>query len=148
MGYITELQQAVMDKNVAKVERLLTPGNTDKRGLISVDLINKRDASGRTPLYCAATNGDIETTKLLLAENADPDIPNRNGWTPLMVAREEKSYGICTLLERASAGIDDYDENKDFLEPVFLDVKPTAPHIGGYLPENDDDEEVADWRYI
>jgi len=148
MGYITELQQTVMDGDLQKVYRLLQPGAADKRGLVSSSLINNRDASGRTPLYCAATNSDLEVCKLLVEYNANPEIPNRNGWTPLMVAKEEKKYAICTLLERASAGIDDFDENNAFLEPQYLDVRPTAPHVGGFLPEDDDDVVQEDWRSL
>ena len=71
---------------------MLTPGVVDKRGLVPSSVVNRRDEAGRTPLYVACQYGNIDIVKALLEQDADPEIANRNGYTPLMVAREEKNY--------------------------------------------------------
>ena len=102
----------------------------DKRGLVPSSVVNRRDEAGRTPLYVACQYGNIDIVKALLEQDADPEIANRNGYTPLMVAREEKNYPIVTLLQRVAAGIDDQDPHRAFEEPLFLNVRPRVPAIG------------------
>ena len=71
---------------------------------------------GATPLMRAATGGDIEATKLLLAAGARVDLPNEDGVTPLMAAvsasgtrarnkTEEQTVQIVELLHAAGASI-------------------------------------------
>ncbi len=45
--------------------------------------INSRDENGRTELYKAAKDGNLQKVKSYLKSGADPDIPNYQGLTPL-----------------------------------------------------------------
>ena len=48
--------------------------------------VNQQDASEWTPLLCTAERGHTEIATLLLEKGADPNIPNNDGDTPLMMA--------------------------------------------------------------
>ena len=93
----------------------------DKRGIVPSSVVNRRDEAGRTPLYVACQYGNLDIVKALLLEEADINIANRNGYTPLMVAREEKNYSICTMLERRGAGIDDQEKRCLSTGPMMCD---------------------------
>lgn len=51
--------------------------------LYKVD-VNKSDVSGRTPLHWAVDNNDLELTRLLLSNGADPNAYTRNGLSVLV----------------------------------------------------------------
>lgn len=51
-----------------------------------INNINKRDFSGRTLIYCACQNNNLQLVKKLVKTGADPSIPNFNGFTPLMIS--------------------------------------------------------------
>lgn len=46
--------------------------------------VNKSDVTGRTPLHWAVDNNDLEMTRLLLANGADPNAYTRNGLSVLV----------------------------------------------------------------
>lgn len=51
------------------------------------DLVKVRDAKNRTPLHVAASRGQHEVARLLLAYGADAEGPSEGGeWTPLVFA--------------------------------------------------------------
>lgn len=62
--------------------------------------IDARDEWGRTPLCCAATYGDAERVRVLLEAGADATIANKDGYTPLMIARGRALADMQALLER------------------------------------------------
>ncbi len=62
---------------------------------------NARNASGLTPLICAARAGQTGTIRLLVEAGADPNLSGGiNGWTPVMHAiHKNQSLSVQTLLE-------------------------------------------------
>ena len=51
--------------------------------------LNAQDSKGRTPLHQAMYGGDLEEAEILIVLGADPRVPNRQGKTPLEVARKD-----------------------------------------------------------
>ncbi|XXG99626.1 hypothetical protein Hte_005967 [Hypoxylon texense] len=47
------------------------------------NLINKQDGEGRTPLFRAAYSGYLDIVKILIEHQADVNLANISGWTPL-----------------------------------------------------------------
>lgn len=65
-------------------------GDTDTvETLISADphLLGTYSAQGWTPLIVASFHGRAEIMRFLLANGADPNVPNPKGTTPLMYAK-------------------------------------------------------------
>jgi ankyrin repeat protein len=74
---LAEIIQACEDGDTAKVLDLLA-GNPD--------LANFQDENGLTPLIMASLQGHQEVLDRLLAHGAHVDMPEYDGWTPLMFA--------------------------------------------------------------
>jgi ankyrin repeat protein len=51
------------------------------------------EPAGATPLWRAAEVGDVDAMKLLVSYGADPNIPTREGVTPLLVAAGDGFHG-------------------------------------------------------
>ena len=51
---------------------------------------NQKDFKGRTPLYLAAANNNMEICKYLLANGANPFLGDKNGKTPADVATNQE----------------------------------------------------------
>ena len=51
--------------------------------------LNAQDSKGRTPLHQAMYGGALEKAEILIVLGADPRVPNRQGKTPLQVARKD-----------------------------------------------------------
>lgn len=69
--------------------------------------INDKQANGNTPLHSAASNGSLEITQSLIRAGANPNIKNKNGLTPLDVAKNmAKSWSTDPYL----SGL--FDKNK------------------------------------
>jgi ankyrin repeat protein len=62
--------------------------------------INARQQWGWVPIHAAAQNGDRALVELMLKHGADPKLPNDEGKTPGMVAREKGHAEIAAMLER------------------------------------------------
>lgn len=56
-----------------------------------------RDKVHSTPLLHAALNNQDDVARLLLKHEADPNVPDERGWTPLAVAAQ-KGYAVITRL--------------------------------------------------
>ena len=50
------------------------------------DALEEVDPDGNTPLHVAVLTGSEPLTRTLLDAGADPNVPNRDGWTPLALA--------------------------------------------------------------
>ena len=55
--------------------------------------VNKKNNDGDTPLNLAAITGNLRVLKLLLIKNADSDIKNNKGLTPLESVSQLKKEG-------------------------------------------------------
>ena len=51
--------------------------------------LNAQDSKGRTPLHQAMYGGDLEEAEILIVLGADVRVPNRQGKTPVEVARKD-----------------------------------------------------------
>lgn len=62
--------------------------------------LNKRDDEGQTPLADAVVQEEVDTVRYLLEQGADPNIPNKNGLTPLdhACSRGEAAMPLAKLL--------------------------------------------------
>ncbi|HTT20628.1 MAG TPA: ankyrin repeat domain-containing protein [Candidatus Sulfotelmatobacter sp.] len=73
--------------------------------------MNIRDGIGRTPLYDAAANGQIEAIAVLLAANADVHARTPGGHTALGVAASDGHEDVVRLLIANGANVNDADIN-------------------------------------
>jgi ankyrin repeat protein len=60
--------------------------------------INKPFTRQWTPLYAAASKGNMEAVRLLLEAGADVSVPTEKLWTPLMAAAAAGKIGIAKML--------------------------------------------------
>lgn len=105
-------------KNKQTVEFLLNHG---------VD-INSKDETGLTPLHCAAYNVVMNPNflKILIQKNADPNIKNNKGETPLFMAMDPlhfipaEDYVISGIRPLLAAGADPNIKNKEGI--TILDI--------------------------
>jgi ankyrin repeat protein len=73
---------------------------------------------GLTTLVLAAREGDLESTRLLLAGGADVNQATEYGWTPLLTATNNRNYKLAQfLIER---GADVNQANKGNWTPLYL----------------------------
>ncbi|KAI4872787.1 hypothetical protein NFI96_020719 [Prochilodus magdalenae] len=63
----------------------------------------KRNHKGETPLHLAAIKGDVEATKELLDQGADPNLKDHAGWTPLHEACNLGHVGVVEVLLQQGA---------------------------------------------
>ncbi|MDZ7661889.1 ankyrin repeat domain-containing protein [Thiohalophilus sp.] len=75
-----------------------------------VDL-EARDGRGRTPLYLAAEQGDLETVRRLLDKGAMVDARDNCLWTPLMRAAQNGHLAVVQALLQAGADINVKDKD-------------------------------------
>ncbi|KAJ4974269.1 hypothetical protein NE237_007443 [Protea cynaroides] len=66
----------------------------------------KRGAGGFYALHCAARRGDIAAVRLLTSRGYDVNVPDGDGYTPLMLAAREGHGCICELLISCGARCD------------------------------------------
>lgn len=91
---VTQLQQAISDRNDRAVKLLLYLGVPyashrfkDMKYLCALDIdVNElRGSDGWTMLHYAVLNGNVSAVRLLLSKHARIDIPSRAGTTPMML---------------------------------------------------------------
>ncbi len=73
----------------------------EKHGMQS--LLNAPDALGRTPLYLAAKNKQVEAIRFLKAQPGIRYVPDNNGTTPAMTTNNKDVRALLKDMERASA---------------------------------------------
>jgi uncharacterized protein len=73
---------------------------------------------GLTALVLAAREGDLESTKLLLAAGADINQTTEYGWTPLLTATNNRHYGLAEYLIEQGADVNKV--NKGNWTPLYL----------------------------
>ena len=60
--------------------------------------VDATDEDGRTPLHCAAGEGQLDAVKLLINKGCCIDPADNDGWTPSMYAGKQVQYGVVLLL--------------------------------------------------
>lgn len=91
---ISEWGQALTQGNPQKIKSLLANGGD----------VNGRGADGRTALMVAAEAGDVQAVSLLLANKANPNLPDvKQGRTALMIAAEAGHAEVVQILLNAGA---------------------------------------------
>lgn len=79
--------------------------------------VNDQDREGNTPLhYASRLRKGYEKIEMLLQEGADPDIPNRNGITPIFLLPREDAEGLQLLL---SYGANPNVKDKNGVTPLI-----------------------------
>lgn len=90
--------QAVEKDDAAQAEELLNKSST---------IVNTRDLTdGHTALHIAVRKGEYRWLSYLLGKGADPNIADRHGVTPLMLASEMGSTDAVIALARSGAKVD------------------------------------------
>ena len=90
--------KAVQDRNQAEVNQLLQKNST---------LIDARDlSSGRTALHIAAQNREFSWLSFLLGKGANPNIADKSGVTPLMLATQLGFADAVNALAQSGARVD------------------------------------------
>ena len=128
---LTLLTGAIALNKISAVKKLLSHCDT-------ID-INAPDAHNSIPIFVCVKFGRVECLKLLLQHNANPDIVNARGYTPLIYALREEKYLpnryliVKTLLE--------HNCNAQFISnvgtPIFIARKLRRP-IYVHLLQRDD----------
>jgi ankyrin repeat protein len=104
------LSQAGMGEGGAALETAIRSGDTAKAVQLIRDnpnIVEYRNGKGETPLMVAIQNRDPSWAGFLLSQNADPNVADRDGNTPLIQASR---LGLETPVEwliQAGARIDD-----------------------------------------
>lgn len=65
--------------------------------------VNIRTSAGDSLLMLACSNGHIDTARMLLDRGADPNVPNHQSETPLMVATRADRTELIECLQAAGA---------------------------------------------
>jgi ankyrin repeat protein len=73
---------------------------------------------GLTPMVVAAREGDLESSKLLLAAGADVNQTTEYGWTPLLTATNNRHYKLSQFLIEHGADVN--KANKGSWTPLYL----------------------------
>jgi hypothetical protein len=92
----TPLIECAITRQIKIAEQLIT---------FKVD-INKADVTGRSPLHWAVDNNDLELTRLLLANGANPNAYTRNGLSVLVYPVLRRQDAIKQLLYHYGAKLD------------------------------------------
>ena len=77
-----------------------------------------RGGGGLTAMTFAAREGDLESTKLLVAAGADINQTTEYGWTPLLTATNNRHYQLATWLVEHGANVN--LQNKGGWTPLYL----------------------------
>ena len=94
MAKASTSMRSMADKARGMMDKATTPQRT----------VN-RDADGNCPLNRAASAGDIQAVRALLAANNPIDVPNRRGLTALLCAACEKKTAVVEVLIECGAQV-------------------------------------------
>jgi ankyrin len=124
------LHMAAKFGEVADVEAIL---KRDARA------INSLDEMGDTPLNCAVVRENQEIAEFLLAHGADPNIPNRNGLTPLEQASsrgKETALALAKLLLAHGAQTNPTNATESTIPTLEWAVSTDNPELVNLLLEH------------
>ena len=115
--------RAVKEKDGAKVDELLQ----DK----GMTLINTRNVNGETALMITVARRDSTWTSFLLSNGADPNIANRSGDTPLIMAARIGYLEAAQWLVGKKARVD--EANRMGETPLIIAVQGRYTPVVRYL---------------
>ncbi|CAG8359286.1 unnamed protein product [Penicillium salamii] len=81
------------------------------------EIVNARDARGRSALYRAAANGRLEMLRFLYSLGAELSLADRAGWTPIFAASRKGHFEVVKFLH--SQGADLNIPNNEGWTPIF-----------------------------
>ncbi|XP_076873613.1 ankyrin repeat and EF-hand domain-containing protein 1 isoform X2 [Brachyhypopomus gauderio] len=120
VSQIYRLLQCVHDGDTAQIERLVSVGIDNL-----INLTEPREGKGALHLASVSNNADM--VEFLLAQGAQPNVQDRRGRTPVMLAAELGHDGVVALLAKHHADMKLTDvEGKGIL---FYCMCPTARHM-------------------
>ncbi len=114
----TPLMWAAAESQPAMVKLLLDHGaKVDARSLLNhwtrmvtaEPRAQMREVGGLTPLLYASRQGCLECVKLLLAAHADPNLPDPEGVTPLIMAVTNFHFDVGAFLVTRKANVNSWD---------------------------------------
>ena len=105
---------------------------------VNVDLQNN---NGATALYIACENNAIHGATALLKSSADPNIKERSGWTPLMIATAKGFGDIVNLLLQYNVDVDAQNTFGD--TALHIACKSNAIHIATDLLKSGADPTIS-----
>ncbi|KAK2849669.1 hypothetical protein Q7C36_008452 [Tachysurus vachellii] len=101
---VTSLYSGINERSVEDRKEKEGRGNSPASGRSQASpAYMKRNHKGETPLHLAAIKGDVETTRELLEQGADPNLKDHAGWTPLHEACNLGHVGVVELLLQQGA---------------------------------------------
>mmetsp|Transcript_10103 Transcript_10103/g.29394 ORF Transcript_10103/g.29394 Transcript_10103/m.29394 type:complete len:529 (+) Transcript_10103:156-1742(+) len=97
------------------------------------DGVDTRDKLGITPLWSAARQGQLELTKFLINERANPDMPARSGLGPLHTAAQQGHLEVAAALveHRADLNLLDRQGNSPLLWAIQSWKEDLVPLLVG-----------------
>jgi uncharacterized protein len=110
-------------KDVEELDRLVreqiaeTEASANDSDVVVAGLVG-RGGGGLTALVFAAREGDLESTKLLVAAGADVNQTTEYGWTPLLTATNNRHYKVAAWLVENGANVN--LANKGGWTPLYL----------------------------
>ena len=97
-----------------------------------------RGGGGLTAMVFAAREGDLESTKILVAAGADVNQTTEYGWTPLLTAANNRHYKLASWLVEHGANLN--QPNKGGWTPLYLATDNRNIEGGDYpVPQPDMD---------
>ncbi len=112
----------------------------------AADLVDARDALGRTPLHMAAYRGSLNMIGELLESLASPNARDDGGSSPLHVATLQGRLDATRLLIDHRASVD--ARNKNGETPLHLAVQRNSPPLVRLLVERLADVDAQDFKGI
>ena len=110
---------------------------SDNTDVIVAGLVG-RGGGGLTAMTFAAREGDLESTKILVAAGANINQPTEYGWTPLLTAANNRHYQLATWLVEHGANVN--QPNKGGWTPLYLATDNRNIEGGDYpVPKPDMD---------
>lgn len=92
----TILHYAALNNNIGLIAWLLSLVGKDGKNLFSANA--QFPPNQDVPLHRAARKGNLEAAQLLIAGGANPNVTNKNGETPLIIASERGHLAVCRFL--------------------------------------------------
>ena len=119
-----------------------TDDNDDDDAEVVVAGLGGSGGGGLTALVLAAREGDLESTKLLLAAGADVNQITEYGWSPLLTATNNRHYKLAEYLIEHGANVN--LANKGNWTPLYL-ATDNRNIEGGDFPVSKPDKDHLDY---